>query len=125
MLEGGAVGGDDDLEGWWGVEETGERGDLSVGDAAGDDGVEPGEVGIDVECEAVAGDAALDADADGGDFGAVHPDAGATSDALGGEVEDGEGVDDGLFEEADVVDGAKVAAEPKSCERIRALLYFL
>ena len=57
----------------------------------------------------MAGDAALDADADGGDFGPVYPDAGATSDALGGEIKGGEGVDDGLLEEADVVDGASGA----------------
>jgi hypothetical protein len=106
VLEGGAIGGDDRPEGWCGGQELGHRGDFDIGDAARDDGAEPGEVGVDVEGEAVAGDTALDADADGGDFGTVHPDAGATADTFSDDVEAGEGVNDRLFEEADVINGA-------------------
>ena len=82
-------------------------GDGVVGDATGDDACEMVEVGVDVEGESVLADAvACDFDADGGDFvwGVVliDPDACVAGEAVGGDVDFGEGVDHDLFEVAEV-----------------------
>lgn len=94
------------------AEFAGEAGDGFVGDATGDDEVKWGEVVVDVEGEAVVGDPAGDAGAEGADFavggdamvgvGAAEPDAGVGVEAGGFDVIGGEGVDHGLFEGADV-----------------------
>ena len=93
-----------------------QRGDRAVGDAAGDDPVEVAEVGGDVEREAVRGDGLRDMDADGGDLlfanaaAGQGPDAGEFADALRGHAEVFAGEDEGLFHQADEVDGAEVRA---------------
>jgi hypothetical protein len=93
-----------------------EAGDLTVVDAAGDDPFEVAEVGGDVERESVGGDALGDVDADGRDLlladtaSGDGPDAGELADALGHDAEVAAGADQSLFEETDVVDGAKVWA---------------
>src|SRR4051812_6946984 len=85
------------------------------------------EVGGEVEGEAVEGDAAFDADADGGDFGGrthgtssmgvrrldgVDPDPYGGGVGEGGDAEVGEGLDDDLFEAVDVgADGEGVVLE--------------
>lgn len=78
-----------------------------AGEAAGDDEAEVGEVGGDVEGQAVGGDPLADADAHGGDLGGrtiggYDPDAGGFGIAVAGDAVGGEGVDDGLFEESHV-----------------------
>src|SRR4051812_31914566 len=78
-----------------------------LGEAAGDDVLEIGEVGVDVEGEAVGSYPAAEVDSDGGDFAVADPDAGEFGDAAGVDAVFAEGVDDGLFEGADV--GADVA----------------
>src|SRR5690606_13575036 len=84
-----------------------ERGDAPVGDAAGDDEVEPAEVGVEVEGEAVHADPAAAADAEGAHLPLVapavgpDPDAGAALDAAGGEPVVGAGPHDGLLELAE------------------------
>ncbi len=90
--------------------ESVDGGDGVVGDAAGDDACEVLEVGVDVEGEAVLADALpCDFDADGGDFvgGVVlaDPDACVAGEAVGGDVDLGEGVDYDLFEVAEVAVG--------------------
>ena len=60
-------------DGGGGGEEALHGGDFDAAEAAGDDGVEAGEVDVDVEGEAVRGDAALDADADGAELGEGSP----------------------------------------------------
>ena len=71
------------------AELDGQRGHTGVGDPAGHDAVEPGQVRVAVEREAVHGHAALHPDADGGDLalGAAvvggQPDAGAPVDPAG------------------------------------------
>src|SRR3982751_1447311 len=68
------------------VEEDGEGGHSTVGDAAGDDQVETGEIGRDVEGEAVAGHPAGDADANRGQLvvsTGAGPHAGQSFDAAG------------------------------------------
>ena len=87
-----------------------------VGDAAGDDPVEVAQVGGDVQGEAVRGDALGDVDADGGDLLLANaaarqcPDAGEFADALGRDAEVAAGADEGLFHQADEVDGTEVRA---------------
>jgi hypothetical protein len=80
-------------------------GDSAVGraDAAGDDAGEVGEVGVHVEREAVVGGPAFYGDADGGDFAGAEPDAGFAGAAGGGEAEVADGIDENLFEEAEVL----------------------
>ncbi len=84
-------------------------GDGASCQAAGDDEVEVFEVGGDVDCQAVHGDPALNAEAECADFGGLGwwgsgvgggdgPDAGGALVALGLDVEVGHGVDDGGFE---------------------------
>lgn len=82
-------------------------GDGAASQAAGDDELEVGEVGGDVEGQAVGGDPLADADAHGGDLGGRtiggrDPDAGGFGIAVAGDAVGGEGVDDGLLEEAHV-----------------------
>ena len=65
--------------------EIDEAGDAVLGDATRHNAVEVGEIGFDVEADAVQADPALQADADGGDFvftalafvRAAYPDADA------------------------------------------------
>lgn len=98
-----------------------EAGDGVVGDAAGDDEAEVGEVGGEVEGKSVRGDAAGNVDADGGDFacgrvgrdlwvGEAAPDASQAGDAAGGDAMEGAEADESFFHEADKVDGAEAAA---------------
>jgi len=93
-----------------------EGGDGAVRDAARDDPVEVSEVGCDVEGEAVRGDGLRDVDADGGDLfladgsSGQRPDSGELANALGGDAEIFAGEDEGVFHEADEVDGAEVGA---------------
>ena len=63
------------------------RGDLSPGKAAGDDAPEVAEIGIDVEGQAVAGDAPFYGDAHRGDFPLSDPHAGPGRNPLGIEAE--------------------------------------
>src|SRR5579859_6541803 len=103
------------------------------GDAAGNDQVEEGEVGVHVECKTVRGDEAGDVDADGGEFSfkcvlgrprfawpdsrggcrhksirgfGVGPDSGQTNDSLGGDREVGAGADQDFFQAAHKFDYA-------------------
>lgn len=87
-------------------------GDGAASQAAGDDELEVGEVGGDVEGEAVGGDPLADADAHGGDLGGraiggFDPDASGFGVAVALDAVGVEGVDDGLFEEAHVAVEAK------------------
>ena len=90
-----------------------QAGDLAARDAAGDHLAKPGQVGADVDGEAVGGDPAPDADANCGQFpGAVHPRAGKPVHPVGPYPEAERGGDDRRLQ------GADVAAE---VERIRQL----
>src|SRR5690606_16904496 len=77
-------------------------GAVGRGDAAGDDALEVGEVGVHVEGEAVVGDPAAHGHADGGDFAVGDPDAGLAVAAGGDEAEFADGVDQDLFQKAQV-----------------------
>ena len=123
--EGGPKGleflGDDFLDGGevevvaeLGVE--GGDGALGGGDAAGDDAGEVGEVGVYVEGEAVVSDPAADGDTEGGDFARADPNAGEAGAAGGDEAEGTDGVDEDLFEEAEV--GVEVFAGGEGDDRI-------
>ena len=70
-----------------------------IGDAAGDDGVEGGQVGVDVECEAVQGDPSCDTDSRSARLfaPAVEPDAGSAVDAPGGDAVGGALGDQGFL----------------------------
>ena len=59
-----------------------ERRHPAPGDATRDDQVKAGEVGADVERQAVTGNPARDADADRADLVITHPDAGESRDSL-------------------------------------------
>ncbi len=84
------------------AEELAEGGDGFVGDTAGDDESEVAHVGCDVERQAVEGDPFMDADADGGHFGAVHPDAGKSFHALALKTVFSEYADNHFFEGAQI-----------------------
>jgi len=89
------------------------RSDGSAGQATGDDEVEVAEVGDDVEGDAVEGDAAADAHPEGADLAELavvfDPDANGGRVFLGGDVEVGQGSDNGFFEAVDVrADGEAV-----------------
>jgi len=60
------------------------------------------EVGVHVERETVIGHPAFHGDADGGDFARADPDAGLALAARAFESEDGDALDEHLFEEAQV-----------------------
>ena len=66
--EDGFDGGEGDVAAEFGAE--GGDGAVGGGDAAGDDAAEVGEIGRDVEGEAVVGDPAFDGHAEGGEAGA-------------------------------------------------------
>jgi len=89
-----------------------QRGHRDVVEAAGGEPVEHAEVGVDVEGEPVAGDAAADPHADRGDLAVVGgPDADQARRALGrvpadrGEAERGEGADEPVLQPAHDVAG--------------------
>ena len=110
VYEGGTDGGDVDGGGKLG----GHGGDWAVGDAAGDYVAVPGEVGVDVEGEAMEGDAAAYLDAYGGYLASGGPNSGEARLDVGSDVEVGEGVDDDLLDGADVLQGAD--AQPAQVE---------
>mgnify|MGYP003653174781 CR=1 FL=1 len=106
------------MEGWgvFFVEDLGDGGDGAVGEAAGDEEVVVIHVWVEVEGEAVEGDPFADSYADGADFGGLvgcegvgwvvfggDPDTGGGRVSVSDDVVGCEGVDDGLFEQADVV----------------------
>lgn len=84
------------------AEKLAEGSDGLVGDAARDDVLEVGHVGVDVEGEAMAGDPMVETDPDGGDLGSSHPDAGVSGEAFTLETVVGEDADDHFFEGAQV-----------------------
>jgi len=91
-------------------------GDGTAGEAAGDDEVEVGEVRVDVERDAVHGNTTANANSEGANLvelaGDGDPDADGLGVGLRGEVEFGEGGDDGLLEAANVgTDGELVVEE--------------
>ena len=90
-----------------------EGGHGDAGEAAGDDGLEAGEVAGEIQGKAVLGDPAAHADADGGDFSVLDPDAGEALAVIGGGDALGvEEVDLGLLQGAEVtVQVAGIAVE--------------
>ncbi len=93
-------------------EELAEGGDGFVGDAAGDDETEMTHVGVYVERESVEGDPFVDADADGGHFGPVYPDAGKAFHAFAGQSVFTKHANDHFFEGAEIPpDGAAPVVE--------------
>src|SRR5262245_34417182 len=83
------------------------RCDAVLGDAARHDEIEVGEIDVDVEGEAVAGDPARDPDTDRSDLlraanGPLHPRAGETGDSMRAHAEVAAGADQHLFEIAHI-----------------------
>ena len=96
----------------------GHRGHRLVGDAAWDDVPEVGEVGVDVEGEAVHRPAPADPHTDGADLPFAHPDAGVTREAAGaGQAQIGEDVDHELLYRVDI-EGDGIGAHGHRDDRV-------
>ena len=81
------------------------RGDARIGDAAGDNRVKGGQIGCQIDSDAMPADPAADAHADGGDLviagnavAGMHPDAGQTRAPCAGDAKGGDAIDDPAFE---------------------------
>src|SRR5262249_9374483 len=104
--------GHDVLHGDWSAQETGDRRDPLVADAAGDDVAEHAEIRIDVEREAVPRTAAGDADADGRHLLLAHPHAGQALAPAGFDAEVGEDVDEHALDLTDIPDDVAQTRAP-------------
>ena len=71
------------------AQNLGHGGHWAIWDAAGDDVAVVGQVGGDVDGEAVVGDTPANLNPDGGDLGATHPNTGDSVDRFGGYLEVG------------------------------------